>query len=146
MVVDHPQRDCRVGVRVGPRLERLFLLQFHGLDRGQEHLLGRAGKRGTIQEFTHGSPRSPLRLTLTLSWGGTRRSPRRLLSRWRNTATSLNSATRSPRRYGHCTGRGSPLVDLPRMKPTYAFPGSWPAASGFRRLDSWEAGIPSIWA
>jgi hypothetical protein len=29
--------------RVGPRLERLFLLQFHGLDRGQEHPRGRVG-------------------------------------------------------------------------------------------------------
>ncbi len=65
MVVDQLQRDCLVGVRVGPRLERLFLLQFHGLYRGQEHLPGRAGKRGTIQGFTHGSRRSPLRLTVT---------------------------------------------------------------------------------
>ncbi len=65
MVVDHLQRDCLVGVRVGPRLDRLFLLQLHGLDRGQEHLLGRTRKRGTIQGFTHGSHRSPLMLTLT---------------------------------------------------------------------------------
>jgi hypothetical protein len=48
MVVDHPQRDCLVGVRVGPRLERLFLLQFHGLDRGQEDLLG---PRGNVERF-----------------------------------------------------------------------------------------------